>query len=150
MNGGLLPVLPECVPVTGADAVWLCQLLEPGLRWMKANSVSLTARRATLLEALQLIAAKQGNGTSGISGIPTGVPDVTIPDVVTTAQMARLLGCSERNVTARAQRGTLPGARKAGGGGSKGAGGWVFDIAAVADLVGPAVVAEVLDEKEVA
>ena len=143
-----LPLLPESVLVTADVAVVLCQLLEPPLRWAQANGLRLATPVALTVEALQILAARPGS--SGISGIPAEEVAATIPSVVTTSQMARLLGCSERNITARARRGTLPGARKTGGGGSKGAGGWVFDVAEVADLVGPSVVAVLLDGPEAA
>lgn len=132
--------------VTGDVAVRLCQLLEPGLRWARDNGVTLDAALAATVEAFQWQAAEHdSSGISGISGIPVEAAAATIPVVVTTSQMARLLGCSERNITARARRGTLPGARKSGGGGSKGAGGWVFDVAAVAELLGPSMIAELLE-----
>jgi hypothetical protein len=144
-----LPLLPESVLVVGAAATDLCQLLEPGLRWAKTNGIMLPAVTATTVEALQILAARSSKGISGICGVPDGQVAATIPSVLTTAQMARLLGTGERNITARARRGSLPG-RKAPGGGSKGAPGWVFDVAAVAELVGPSVVAEMLDAAEVA
>ena len=144
------------VSLVGPEAAYgLVKMLAQPRRWARDNGITLQGPLAAAIEDFDRLAAiyarqASGGGRFGISGIPLDGECVTMPLMSTDLDaktVGRLLGCGERNVRQKAQRGTLPGARKSGGGGSKGAREqWRFDPAAIAELVGPAALMAVLEE----
>lgn len=99
--------------VPGVLAGLVAELLDHGATRLRQNEMTLRPELAEVITVARI--AGQRNAVvrlSGTSGILQVDPSVRVdPEMMTTAQVATLCGCSARNVTGLANRGTLQGRR---------------------------------------
>lgn len=99
--------------VPGALAARAAELMDHGATRLRQNEIDLRPELAELITVARIAGQRNAEARlGGTPGIPPPGPAATIsPVMMTTAQTATLLGCSERNVRALADRTTLPGRR---------------------------------------
>jgi len=105
--------------VPASLAAGVAKLLEQGEVWARQNAIPMPAGVSEVLAVARITgqrnAERRLSGTRGIpaDGAPETMPLMTTAEVATmsTAEVSALLGCSARNVTELARRGTLPGRR---------------------------------------